>query len=170
MASFSEFSLRILRSKFKLRGGRHHICNGDLQVPTSPAYSALRDPGSAGVWNGTQDSEKVQVSGRVSRLVLFRGEVGLETGGQGRAGGLTAQMTTRGHSDGHAGHLSRDDLSSTRAPSLRRQLGFSAHDFFRNLSRTCTHNPTLAHGARTISPLWMVSGRRGDSVTPGFRA
>ena len=38
--------------KFKLRGGRHHICNGDLQVPTSPAYSALRDPGSAGVWNG----------------------------------------------------------------------------------------------------------------------
>ena len=69
-------------------------------------------------------SQKVQVSGRVSRLVLFRGKVGLETGGQGRAGGLTAQMTTRGLSDGHAGHLSRDDLSSTHAPSLRRQLGF----------------------------------------------
>ena len=78
--------------KFKLRGGRHHICNGDLQAPTSPAYSALRDPGSAGVWNGTQDSEKVQVSGRVSRLVLFRGEVGLETGGHCRAGRLSGNF------------------------------------------------------------------------------
>ena len=67
-------------------------------------------------------SQKVQVSGRVSRLVLFRLKVGLETGGHGRVGGLTAQMTTRGLSDGHAGHLSRDDLSSTRRRSLRRKL------------------------------------------------
>ena len=37
-------------------------------------------------------SQKVQVSGRVSRLVLFRGKVGLETGGQGRAGRLSGNF------------------------------------------------------------------------------
>ena len=113
-------------------------------------------------------SQKVQVSGRVSRLVLFRGEVGLETGGQGRAGGLTAQMATRGHSDGHAGHLSREDLSSTRRGSLRRQLSFSAHDFFGYHKRTCTHNLTLAHVGSKIPSLGVVSGRRGDSATWWF--
>ena len=97
-------------------------------------------------------------------------EVGLETGGQGRAGGRTAQMTTRGLSDGHAGHLSRDDLSSTRRRSLGRKLSFSAHDFFGYLLRACMHNPTLANVDSKKASLGVVSGRHGDCATWSFRA
>ena len=85
-------------------------------------------PGSAG-FSRTQVFSKSTSLGTSLATCTFQSEVGLETGGQGRAGGRTAQMTTRGLSDGHAGHLSRDDLSSTRRRSLGRKLSFSAHDF-----------------------------------------
>ena len=126
-------------------------------------------PGSAG-FSRTQVFSKSTSLGTSLATCTFQSEVGLETGGQGRAGGRTAQMTTRGLSDGHAGHLSRDDLSSTRRRSLGRKLSFSAHDFFGYLLRACTHNPTLANVDSKKASLGVVSGRHGDCATWSFRA
>ena len=115
-----------------------------------------------------QDFSKSTSLGTSLATCTFQRKVCLEAGGHARTGHLRPQMATWGNSDGHTGHLSREDPSSTRLGSRRRKPGFSARDFFRNHWRTCTHSPTLAHVDSTKPSLWVVSGRHGDSATWSF--
>ena len=126
-------------------------------------------PGSAG-FSRTQVFSKSTSLGTSLATCTFQRKACLEAGGHARTGHLRPQMATWGNSDGHTGHLSREDPSSTRLGSRRRKPGFSARDFFRNHWRTCTHSPTLAHVDSTKPSLWVVSGRHGDSATWSFCA
>ena len=116
-----------------------------------------------------QDFSKSTSLGTSLATCTFQRKVCLEAGGHARTGHLRPQMATWGNSDGHAGQLSREDPSLTRLGSRRRKPGFSARDFLRNLPRACAHAPMLTHVARTVSPLWVGSGSRSDSATPGLR-
>ena len=125
-------------------------------------------PGSAG-FSRTQVFSKSTSLGTSLATCTFQRKVCLEAGGHARTGHLRPQMATWGNSDGHAGQLSREDSSSTQAPSRRRKPGFSARDLPRNLPRACAHAPMLTYVARTVSPLWVGSGSRSDSATPRLR-
>ena len=117
-----------------------------------------------------QDFSKSTSLGTSLATCTFQRKVCLEAGGHARTGHLRPQMATWGNSDGHAGQLSREDSSSTQAPSRRRKPGFSAHDFLGNLLRACAHAPMLTYVTRTEPSLWVVSGRHGDSATWSFCA